>query len=355
MSKQPSTAKATGGEAAGARAPLIIDLALQGGGSHGALAWGILDRVLQEHWLTINGISGTSAGAMNAAVLASGFAKGGHDGARAALHDFWQKVSEAARFSPFQRSPLDVLLGRWTLDNSPLFVAMDLMSRVVSPYSLNPGGSNPLSDILAEVIDFEALAKGPVQLFITATNVRTGRGRVFRNAEITPEVLLASACLPTLFQAVEIDGEAYWDGGYSGNPTMTPLIRESDALDTILVQINPVERPETPRTARDILNRLNEISFNAVLLKELRMMALLQEQADPKGEESRRWAEMRIHRVTSDMMTDLGYSSKLNAEWEFLTMLRDEGRRAAEAFYAAHKDDLGKRSSLDIAELTRGV
>ena len=358
MSRTAKTAAKTAAVTEGARAarqPLVIDLALQGGGAHGALTWGVLDRVLEEDWLTISAISGTSAGAMNAAVVASGFATGGREGARQALEAFWRKTSEAARFSPFQRSPLDVLLGRWTLDNSPLFVAMDMMSRVVSPYSLNPVGANPLADILAEVIDFEALATGPIKLFVTATNVRTGRGRVFRNAEITPQVLLASACLPTLFQAIEIDGDGYWDGGYSGNPTMTPLIQESDALDTILVQINPVERPGTPTTARDILNRLNEVSFNSVLLKELRMMALLRNSANPKDREGARWAGMRIHRVTSDRMAELGYSSKLNAEWEFLTMLRAEGRQSAETLYRAHRDDLGQRSTLDLDELTQGV
>ncbi|MBZ6078671.1 patatin-like phospholipase family protein [Microvirga sp. WGZ8] len=337
------------------RARLTIDLALQGGGAHGAFTWGVLSRILEEDWLEIEAISGTSAGAMNAAVLAAGYARGGRDGARKALDLFWRKVADAARFSPFQRSPLDILLGRWTLDHSPLFVTMDLMSRVVSPYSLNPIGTNPLTDILTDVIEFNSLASSPVKLFITATNVRTGRGRVFRNAEITPDVLLASACLPTLFQAVEIGGEIYWDGGYSGNPTMTPLIKESDALDTVLVQINPVERPGTPRTARDILNRLNEVSFNAVLLKELRMMALLRRTANLKTGEGMRWARMRVHRITSEAMSDLGYSSKLNAEWEFLTMLHDEGRRSAEAFYQSHKDDIGKRSTLDLDELTEGI
>lgn len=357
MSKRPSPSShpvANGGDGR-RREPLNIDLALQGGGAHGAFSWGVLSRVLEEDWLTIEAISGTSAGAMNAAVLASGYVAGGREGAREALDRFWRKVSEAARFSPFQRSPLDVLLGRWTLDTSPLFVAMDMMSRIVSPYNLNPMGTNPLSDILAEVIDFEALARSPIKLFITATNVRTGRGRVFRNAEITPQVLLASACLPTLFQAVEIDGESYWDGGYSGNPTMTPLIEESDARDTILVQINPVERLGTPKTARDILNRLNEVSFNAVLLKELRMMALLQREALSGTGEGARWARMRVHRIASDAMTELGYSSKLNAEWEFLTMLHDEGRRSAEAFYRAHRDEIGQRSTLDLAEFTKGV
>jgi NTE family protein len=361
---KPGTTEKSGGKARAKGAAshprasgqtLDIDLALQGGGAHGAYTWGVLDRALEEDWLRINAISGTSAGAMNAAVLASGFATGGAEGARRALADFWRKNSEAARFSPFQRSPLDVLLGRWTLDNSPLFVAMDMMSRVVSPYSMNPGGANPLEDILEDVIDFRAIAEGPIKLFITATCVRTGRGRVFRNHEITSRVLLASACLPTLFQAVEIDGEDYWDGGYSGNPTMTPLIRESDALDVILVQINPVERPGTPKTARDILNRLNEVSFNAVLLKELRMMSLLRSSADPKDRECARWAQMRLHRITSEKMTELGYSSKLNAEWEFLTMLHEEGRRSAEEFYKAHRDKIGKTSSLDIDELTQGV
>ncbi|MDH7798876.1 MULTISPECIES: patatin-like phospholipase family protein [unclassified Beijerinckia] len=343
-----------GGQDSG-RERLNIDLALQGGGAHGAFTWGVLCRILEEDWLDIEAISGTSAGAMNAAVLAAGFGAGGRDGAREALNQFWRKVSEAARFSPFQRSPLDILLGRWTLDTSPLFVAFDMMSRVVSPYSLNPMGTNPLGSILAEIIDFEALAESPIKLFITATNVRTGRGRVFRNAEITPDVLLASACLPTMFQAVEIDGESYWDGGYSGNPIMTPLIEESNARDTVLVQINPVDRPGTPRTARDILNRLNEVSFNAVLLKELRMMALLQREAISSASEGGRWARMRIHRVTSDAMTELGYSSKLNAEWSFLTMLHDEGRRSAEAFFQTHRDEIGKRSTLDLGEFTKGV
>ena len=169
------------------------------------------------------------------------------------LENFWRHVSEAARFSPFRRGPLDVLLGRWTLDSSPIYVGMDILSRLVSPYDLNPMGNNPLREILAELIDFKQLAQTPIKLFITATNVRTGRGHVFKNAAITPDVLLASACLPTMFQAIEIDGEPYWDGGYSGNPTLTPLIRECKSQDTILVQINPVERKESPRSASEIL------------------------------------------------------------------------------------------------------
>jgi NTE family protein len=337
------------------RSPVLVDLALQGGGAHGAFTWGVLDRLLEEPWLQIDGISGTSAGAMNAAILIHGHQKGGRAGAREALETFWRRVSEAARFSPFQRGPLDVALGRWTLDSSPMYVAMDLMSRLVSPYTMNPLGNNPLREILAELIDFELLARSPIHLFVTATNVRTGRGKVFKNDAVTPDVLLASACLPTMFQAIEIDGEAYWDGGYSGNPTLTPLIRESKAHDTILIPINPIERPGVPRSATDILNRLNEVSFNAVVLKELRMMALLRKVADPGDGEGRLWTQMRVHYVMNDIMAELGASSKLVAEWPFFTFLREEGRKAAEAFLDAHAMDLGKRSTADIDSLLEGV
>lgn len=337
------------------RQPLLVDFALQGGGAHGAFTWGVLDRLLEEPWLRIDGISGTSAGAMNAAVLADGYARNGPIGAKAALERYWRRISQAARMSPFRRGPLDVMLGRWTLDNSPLYIAMDMMARLFSPYDLNPTGANPLRDILEQSIDFARLAKSEIKLFITATNVRTGQGRVFRNGEITTDVLLASACLPTMFQAIEIDGENYWDGGYSGNPTISPLVRECDSRDTILVQINPVERPGRPETARDILNRLNEVSFNAVLLKELRMIALLRQVADPGNSEGAQWAGMRIHRVASSMLVGLGSSSKLNAEWDFLTMLRDDGRRAAEKFLNENADNLGKRSSLDLDVLLKGI
>jgi NTE family protein len=333
----------------------LIDLALQGGGSHGAFTWGVLDRLLEERRFTIEAISGTSAGAMNAAVMADGHARAGNDGAREGLEAFWRKVSQAAAFSPLQRSPLDRLLGRWSLDNSPAYVAFDMMARVFSPYDLAVGMPNPLAKILSESIDFARLAAAPTKLFITATNVRTGRPRVFRNAELSPDVLLASACLPSMFQAVEIDGEAYWDGGYSGNPTMTPLMQECVSNDTILVAINPVERPGVPRSARDILNRLNEVSFNAVLLKELRMMALLRRVAATDDAEVAHWSRMRIHMIHSDMLVELGSSSKLNAEWAFLSLLRDEGRRAADAFLAAHGGDLGQRSTLDIDRLLEGV
>jgi NTE family protein len=337
------------------RDPIVIDLALQGGGAHGAFTWGVLDRLLEEPRLQIEGISGTSAGAMNAAVLVHGHAAAGPKGAKAALEDFWRRVSRAATFSPFRRTPLDMMLGRWTMDTSPLFLAFDMAARVFSPYDLNPRGANPMRDILTGCVDFEHLAQSSIRLFVTATNVRTGRGRVFRNADLTPDVLLASACLPTLFPAIEIDGEPYWDGGYVGNPTITPLVRECASSDTVLVQVNPVERPGTPRSAREILDRLNEVSFNSPLLKELRLIAVLRQVANAGDCEGARWAAMRIHRIASEMMVELGYSSKLNAEWEFFCMLRDEGRRCADSFLQGHLEDLGRRSTFDLDSLLDNV
>ena len=350
MHQKPESAKP-----AQRRKPVLVDLALQGGGAHGAFTWGVLDRLLEESWLTFDGISGTSAGAMNAAVMASGHTHGGAEGAKAALETFWKSVSEASKFSPIRRGPLEMLTGKWTLENSPMYMAVEMMSRVFSPYDLNPTNVHPLRDILAETVDFECLAESPIRLFITATNVRTGSGRVFRNAEITPDVLLASGCLPTMFQAVEIDGEHYWDGGYVGNPTITPLVRECRSHDTILVQINPIERPGVPKTARDILNRLNEVAFNSPLLKELRMIALLHKAADAGTGESRIWAKMRIHRIATDRVTELDSTSKLITEWPFLCALRDEGRRTAGLFLDAHADSLGKQSTLDLDALLEPV
>jgi NTE family protein len=271
------------------------------------------------------------------------------------METFWRRVSRAATFSPFQRGPVDRLLGRWTLDNSPAFLAMDLLARVVSPYDLPSVGGNPLADVLAESVDFGALRDGPIKVFVTATSVRTGRARIFRNADLGVEALLASACLPQLFQAVEIEGEPYWDGGFAGNPTLVPLITELQSDDTILVPINPIERPGTPRSARDILDRVNEISFNAVALKELKMMAMLRKVADPGNTEGAAWARMRLHMVRNEVMVGLGYSSKLNAEWAFLQWLRDAGREATERFLRTHADAIGRRSSLDLDAMLVGV
>ena len=294
-----------------------IKLALQGGGSHGAFAWGVLDRILEDDRLHIAGVSGTSAGAMNAVALADGMAQGGPAEARKRLESFWSATSAAARYSPVRRSVIDILMGNWSLDGSPAYILMDHVSRVFSPYDLNPLNFNPLRDVVAECIDFDRVNDpAGVKLFLAATNVRTGRPKIFRQPEIRLDCVMASACLPFLFKAVEIDGEAYWDGGYMGNPALFPLVDECSAGDIVVVQINPFYRPNVPQSARDIQNRLNEITFNTSLLKELRSLAFLWEIIHYENLERERFRDVHIHAIhDEETMLGLGVSSKLNAEW----------------------------------------
>lgn len=329
-----------------------IDLALQGGGSHGAFTWGVLDRLLDDERLEIAGVSGTSAGAMNATVLAAGMQTGGRKGAQETLRNFWRAISNAALFSPIQRTPLDRLLGRWSLDWSPSYVWFDNLSRAVSPYTLNPLNINPLLQVLEDTVDFARLRtlESP-KVFIAATSVNSGQERIFRNEELTPQMVLASACLPFMYQAVEIEGEGYWDGGYMGNPVLYPLLLETDVNDLLIVQINPFYRPEIPKTAADILNRLNEITFNASLIKELRSLALLQVLFDNEDAKAVKVREMMLHLIASEEMTKLNVSSKMNAEWAFLMHLHDIGWRTAEAWLATNFDHIGTQSTFDIAEL----
>ncbi|SLN71674.1 Patatin-like phospholipase [Roseivivax jejudonensis] len=319
--------------------PILV--ALQGGGSHGAMGWGVLDRLLEEPDLDIVAVSGTSAGAMNAAFLSAGLAAGGAEAARAALARYWRSVSRSAAFSPIQRTPLARMLGDWSFDDNPGYRMLDLMSRMVSPYQSSLPGHHPLAPILERHLDLEALnAAAAPRTYITATNVRTGLPRVFTQPELSVETLLASAALPNLFRAVEIDGEAYWDGGYVGNPALFPLIALESAHDLVIVQTNPFRRPDIPRTARDIANRLNEITFNSSLLKELR--ALIAAQA--RGRET----DVRLHNVQADdVLIEYSPSSKLNAEWAYLQHLFERGRAETDRFLEAHGQDIGVRSSFD--------
>ncbi|WP_163576247.1 patatin-like phospholipase family protein [Halomonas faecis] len=327
-----------------------IDLALQGGGAHGAFTWGVLDRLLEEPRIEIEGISGTSAGAMNAVVIADALVRGDETTARSALHDFWAAVSRAGMASPIRRSPLDVWLGNWSLDHSPGYIALDLMSRLVSPYQFNPLNVNPLRQVVADHVDFERVrACRSLKLFVTATNVHSGKQRVFSREEMSVDAVMASACLPFVFQAVEIEGEPYWDGGYMGNPALLPLMEACSARDIVLVQINPLMRRELPTTASDILNRLNEITFNASLIKEVRLVAMLQKLAEEHDIPLPGYRDALFHRISADeALADLSVSSKLNAEWPFLCHLRDRGRESAEAWLEAHFDDLQNRSTLDV-------
>ncbi|MBK8453684.1 MAG: patatin-like phospholipase family protein [Thiofilum sp.] len=332
-----------------------IELALQGGGAHGALTWGVLDRLLEESELTIEGVSGTSAGAMNAVVLADGLEAGGREGARQALSEFWSNVSKAALNSPIQRDFWSRLSGTWSLANSLGYILSDHLSRMYSPYQLNPLNINPLRDLVSTIIDFERVNTcRAIKIFVTATNVRTGRPKIFRQPDINADTLMASAALPSMFQAVEIEGEAYWDGGYTGNPALFPLVDECAARDLVLVQINPFVRPDVPKTAHDILNRLNEITFNNSLLKELRMILLLRDFIEQAGIEDQRYREMRLHNIHGDQaLLDLEASSKLNAEWAYLSYLRDKGRQLADQWLAQTWDDLGVRSTFEPDWLTQ--
>jgi NTE family protein len=324
-----------------------IDIALQGGGSHGAFTWGVLDRLLELDDIEIHGISGTSAGAMNAVAMAQGLSDGGAQGARDLLRHYWTRVSEASRASPMRRTWWDRLLGNWSLEFSPGYIVSQFTRQLASPYQFNPFDINPLRDLVIECFDFDVVnsEEGP-RLFLSATNVRTGRTKVFRQPQITADAVMASACLPHIFKAVEIDGEAYWDGGYMGNPPLAPLIDETDTRDIVVIQINPFERADIPKTPYDIENRLNEITFNASLMKELRALGFLWEIIEQEGLDRDAYRNGRLHRIhATDEMLGLSVSSKMNAEMEFLSHLFEIGRAAAEDWVKTAWPEVGKSST----------
>lgn len=324
-----------------------INLALQGGGAHGAFTWGVLDFLLEDDRFKIDGLTGTSAGAMNAVVLASGYQANGTQGAREKLEEFWWQISQQAFLSPIKRSPVDIALGQWSLDFSPSYLAFDLMSRFSSPYEFNPLNLNPLRDVVDRVVDFDLVhACSDLKLFVAATNVYSGKIRVFSEKDVDLDAVMASACLPHLFQAVEIDGEPYWDGGYMGNPPMYPLFYHTQTPDVVLIQINPIERRETPRSAREILNRLNEITFNSSLIRELRAIDFVGRLMEEGKLSSDDYMKVNLHRITAEELKPLQASSKMNAEWAFLTELKSIGRNAAKNWVEQHYDDIGRRSTI---------
>jgi NTE family protein len=345
-----SKSKSNGKALAKARSPKPVNLALQGGGAHGAFAWGVLDKLIEDGRLSIEGISATSAGAMNAAVVASGWMQGGPDGARKALAGFWHAVSAAcARYSPVQAFGLP-RAGGHSLERSPGYLMLDFWTRVFSPYQLNPGNFNPLRQVLEQHVDFAALRKhSPIRLFLAATNVETGKVRIFEDSDVTTDAVMASACLPFMFQAVEIEGEFYWDGGYLGNPAIYPLIYNCESHDVVIVHINPIVRRGCPRTAAEILNRLNEVSFNSSLMREMRAIAFVTSLIEQGKLSPQEFKQMHIHSIRADEeMCEHGVSSKLNADLEFLIHLRDQGRDHAQAWLDAHYGQVGRESSVDI-------
>ncbi|MFM7346190.1 MAG: patatin-like phospholipase family protein [Tagaea sp.] len=332
-----------------------ITLALQGGGAHGAFTWGVLDRLLEDERLLVEGISGTSAGAMNGALVVWGMAQGGAQGARELLAKFWNRIAESGRFSIFQPTIFDRMFGNpANLDLSPFYQSFDLMTRLFSPYQLNPRNDNPLKEALDGMIDFAKVREGEgVKLFISTTNVRTGKIRVFRNHELTAEVLLASACLPHLFQAVEVEGEHYWDGGFMGNPAMFPLIYNCRASDILLIEINPIRIEQLPESSRAIADRMNAISFNATMMREMRTIAFvtrLLERHRLTGRSGLR--RIFFHMVQAEEeMAAFGVVSKYNLDHDFLLTLRDLGRRKADDWLKTNFDALGRDSSVDLEKL----
>ena len=339
---------------AAGKAKKKINLGLQGGGAHGAFTWGVIDRLLEQDDVEIDSISGTSAGAMNAAVVADGFQRGGAEGARALLRAFWLAISEAGKQSLLQRTPFDRMMYGWNMDPTPQAAMFDMMTRMLSPYELALGDYHPLRDVLANLVDFENLgAHSKIKLFINTTHVNTGKVRVFNSEEITVDVLLASACLPFLFKAVEIDGQAYWDGGYMGNPAIFPLIYGTKAQDVIVIQINPFTRAKTPTTAREILDRVNEISFNSSLMREMRVISFVSNLVEEEGLDPEKYKRLNVHFIEAEQeMKDLGITSKLNAEWGFLEYLFELGRTSAQDFIEENWEHIGVRSTVDFSKFT---
>jgi NTE family protein len=328
--------------------PKVANLALQGGGSHGAFTWGVLDRLLEEERLAFEGITATSAGAVNAVVLADGLAAGGREEAKKALRRYWQKVSEISARTIFTPSFIDKANPSFGLEYSPGYRFMESLTYFASPYQMNPFNYNPLKDLLAETINFERVREQrAVKLFVCATDVQTAKVKVFEGKMLHVEHVLASACLPLMMHAVEIDGEYYWDGGFTGNPAIFPLVYDCEARDIIMVHITPSSRPGVPKTSPEIMNRMQEISFNTSLIREMRTIAYVTRLMDAGhvGEGRR----MLIHLVEAeDIIRELAWSSRLNGDWKFLTYLHKMGRLRADKWLKENFDRIGIESTVDL-------
>jgi NTE family protein len=327
-----------------------IKLALQGGGSHGAFTWGVLDRLLQDDRIEIEAIVGASAGAMNTALLADGLAAGGPELARRMLRSFWERTAELAAASPMQPTPLDRLSSPGSLAFSPGWRVADVMLKLFSPYQINPLNRNPLREVLEDVVDFARLRAAPAPAaFVCATNVLNGRLRVFGRHELSAAAVMASGCLPQLFQAVEVEGEHYWDGGFSGNPPIFPLIYMGGSQDILIVQLNPINIPEVPRDMRAIMDRINTLAFNSSLMREMRMIRFVTELIDRGDLDDSRHLRLFIHTIDAEVeLAALDPASKLNADRAFLDHLFALGTARAESFLATHWDAIGVRSSTDV-------
>lgn len=330
--------------------PKKISLGLQGGGSYGAFAWGVLDRLLEEERFDIAAISGTSGGAINAAVLADGFAQGGgREGARQALNRFWQALGGMTMFSPLRRTPADYLAGAGSMQASPAYHLLQVMSAVIPP-QMTPVNINPLYGLLSSMIDFERVRScEEIRLYVPATSVRTGRGKIFERAQLDARHVAASASLPQVFAGIEIDGEMYWDGGFVGNPPLAPLVNGGGAGDLVIVQNNPIARDRLPRSVADVANRASEIAFNIGFVREISAIQHLGALIDEEHPEQTHPAAVRLHLISgNDALQNLDISSKFNNEWPFIQHLHELGRQAAQDWLDAHADHIGLHSTLDM-------
>jgi NTE family protein len=331
----------------------LINLALQGGGAHGAFTWGVLEHLLEDGRLTVEGISGTSAGAVNAVMLADGLLRGGPEEARKRLADFWRAASLGGDLPPLQRAVAERLFSLVPQPTSPTFNWLAAWSQYLSPYDLNPLNINPLKDLIERFVDFEGLRADKRQIFIAATNVQTGRLHIFPRAKISAEAVMASACLPAVFRAVQIDGVPYWDGGYLGNPVLYPFFRSTATEDVLVVQINPLLRRKLPTSTREIMGRVNEITFNSSLLAELRAIEfvnrLIEQGRVPHGTGPKEYRQIKVHRIVLEGLGErFSSASKLRNDYESFDLLRKLGHRAARRFLDAHYEDIGVRSSIDL-------
>jgi NTE family protein len=344
----------TGAAKARPNAAKKVNLALQGGGAHGAFTWGVLDHLLADGRLQITGISGASAGAINAVMVADGLARGGPEEARKRLADFWRAASAGGDLPPMQRAVADRLFTLMPFATTPIQNWFEAMSHYFSPYELNPLNINPLKGLIERFVDFDSLRDSELALFVSATNVHTGRLRIFGREKITADVVMASAALPFLFQAVEIDEVPYWDGGYMGNPAIFPFLQTTEAEDVLVVQINPVARTTTPKTSSEIINRLNEITFNSALISELRAMDFVNQLIDdgqlPHGNGENQYRRLNVHRIDlGPLGNHLTSRSKMKTDFDFFELLHRAGVRAARKFLDQHFDDIGQQSSIDLA------
>lgn len=339
-------------------APRPFALALQGGGAHGAFTWGVLERLLDERALEIEAVSGASAGALNAVALASGFLDGGPAGAKAKLAALWQEVVRIGRMNPLRPTPVERMAFGWNADGSASHLAIDLLARLISPYQFNPLGLHPLRDVLAKLIDFEALKQPKaIRLFVAATRIETGASRIFTNEEISADTILASACLPTVHQAVRLDDGHYWDGGFSANPPILPLVEQCAAADLLIVRLNPAYEESVPTTASEIQARINRIVFEAPLRRELDILAGLQRAAlDAKGfggPLAQHLATLRVHGIgADDVMRKLGTLSKLHPDRRLVRYLNETGYRAAEEWIA--RTAVPKRAPTPVSDSALG-